>query len=92
MKHGQHRGTKRVLDTDKELNLYESVAARFDVAARRLNLDEGLERYLRAPNREILVHIPVIMDNGKLSVFVGYRVQHSIARGPCKAAFGSVPT
>ena len=75
---------KRVLDTDKELNLYESVAARFDVAARRLDLDEGLDRYLRAPNREIIVHIPVIMDDGKMRVFDGYRVQHSIARGPCK--------
>ncbi len=73
-----------MLDTDKELNLYESVAARFDVAARKLNLDEGLDRYLRAPNREIIVRIPVIMDTGKLRVFDGYRVQHSIARGPCK--------
>jgi glutamate dehydrogenase (NAD(P)+) len=68
----------------KELSVYESMAARFDVAGRKLNLDEGLLRYLRTPNREIIVHIPVTMDNGKLDVFDGFRVQHSIARGPCK--------
>jgi len=72
------------LGTEKELSVYESMAARFDVAARKLNLDEGLLRYLRTPNREIIVHIPVAMDSGKLEVFDGYRVQHSIARGPCK--------
>ena len=60
------------------------MAARFDVAARKLDLDEGLTRYLRKPNREIIVYIPVTLDNGKLEVFDGFRVQHSIARGPCK--------
>ena len=39
---------------------------------------------LRYPNREIILHIPVAMDNGSLEVFTGYRVQHSIARGPSK--------
>ena len=39
---------------------------------------------LQQPNREIIVHIPVNMDNGQLEVFTGYRVQHSIARGPAK--------
>ncbi|MFB3920348.1 MAG: Glu/Leu/Phe/Val dehydrogenase [Terriglobia bacterium] len=72
------------VETDKELSVYESMAARFDVAAKKLNLDEGLTRYLRTPNREIIVHIPVALDNGKLEVFDGFRVQHSIARGPCK--------
>ena len=70
--------------TEKELSVYESMAARFDVAAGKLQLDEGLTKYLRSPNREIIVHIPVAMDNRQLRVFDGYRVQHSIARGPCK--------
>jgi glutamate dehydrogenase (NAD(P)+) len=69
---------------DKELSIFESMGARFDIAARKLNLDLGLERYLRTPNREIIVHIPVAMDDGRLEVFDGFRVQHSIARGPCK--------
>ena len=73
-----------VLEADKELSVYESMAARFDVAARKLNLNEGLYKYLRTPNREIIIHIPVLMDNGQLEVFDGFRVQHSIARGPCK--------
>jgi glutamate dehydrogenase (NAD(P)+) len=75
----------------KELSVYESMAARFDVAGRKLNLDEGLLRYLRTPNREIIVHIPVTMDNGKLEVFEGFRVQHSIARGPCKGGLRYSP-
>lgn len=70
--------------TAKELSVYESMAATFDVAARNLNLDDGLLRYLRTSNHEIIVHIPVAMKDGKLEVFEGYRVQHSIARGPCK--------
>jgi glutamate dehydrogenase (NAD(P)+) len=74
----------RVGETEKELSVYESMAARFDVAASKLQLDDGLKEYLRCPNREIIVHIPVAMDNGQLRVFDGYRVQHSIARGPCK--------
>ena len=69
---------------DKELSIFESMGARFDIAVRKLNLDPGLERYLRTPNREIIVHIPVAMDDGHLEVFDGFRVQHSIARGPCK--------
>ena len=73
-----------VVETEKELSVYESMAARFDVAARKLKLDEGLYRYLRTPNREIIVHIPVTMDTGQLNVFDAFRVQHSIARGPCK--------
>jgi len=72
------------VETAKELSVYESMAARFDVAAKKLNLDEGLCRYLRTPNREIIVHIPVSLDCGRLEVFDGFRVQHSIARGPCK--------
>jgi glutamate dehydrogenase (NAD(P)+) len=71
-------------DTAKELSVFQSMAARFEVAADKLNLDSGLRKYLCTPNREITVHIPVQLDCGKLETFEGYRVQHSIARGPCK--------
>jgi glutamate dehydrogenase (NAD(P)+) len=71
-------------EAKNELSVFESMAARFDVAAQRLGLDPGLTHYLRMPNREIIVHIPITLDNGKLEIFDGYRVQHSIARGPCK--------
>src|ERR1039457_5316363 len=56
-------------EREKELSVYESMAARYDVAARKLELDEGLSNYLRTPNREIIVHIPVEMDDGTLRVF-----------------------
>jgi glutamate dehydrogenase (NAD(P)+) len=69
---------------EQEINPWEAQAARFDLAAQKLKLDEGLWKVLRYPNREIIVHIPVAMDNGHLEVFTGFRVQHSIARGPAK--------
>ncbi len=69
---------------EQEINPWEAQAARFDYAARKLNLDEGLWRVLRYPAREVIVHFPVAMDDGRIEVFTGYRVQHSQARGPCK--------
>ena len=57
---------------DKESNPWESQRARFDLAAQKLNLDDGVWRVLRYPNREITVYIPVQMDDGQLEVFTGY--------------------
>src|ERR1700731_1724507 len=76
---------------DKESNPWESQRARFDLAAQKLNLDDGLWRVLRYPNRELTVHIPVAMDNGALEVFTGFRVQNSIARGPAKGGVRYAP-
>ena len=67
-----------------ETNPWLAQAARFDEAAKRLNLEPGLWKVLSYPSREIIVHIPVAMDDGSIEVFTGYRVQHSISRGPCK--------
>ena len=80
-----------VVVPEHELNPWEEQAARFDLAARKLNLEEGLWKVLRYPNREIILHIPVAMDNGTLEVFTGYRVQHSIARGPSKGGIRYAP-
>ena len=74
----------KTVSLEQEINPWEAQSARFDFAAQKLNLDEGLWKVLRYPNRELIVHIPVAMDNGKLEVFTGFRVQHSIARGPAK--------
>ena len=74
----------KTVSLEQELNPWEAQAARFDFAAQKLNLDEGLWKILRYPNREIIVHIPVAMDDGRLEVYTGFRVQHSIARGPAK--------
>jgi glutamate dehydrogenase (NAD(P)+) len=76
---------------EQEINPWEAQAARFDLAAQKLNLDEGIWKVLRYPNREIILHIPVAMDNGSLEVFTGFRVQHSIARGPAKGGIRYAP-
>jgi len=74
-----------------ELNVYESAEARFEVAAKKLGLEEGLYKYMKYPNKEITVYIPVAMDSGHLEVFIGYRVHHSIVRGPCKGGIRFAP-
>ncbi len=54
------------------------------VAARYLNLDSGLHEVLSRPKRQLVVNFPVVMDNGEVQVFEGYRVQHNTSRGPTK--------
>lgn len=67
-----------------EFNPFQAMAQRFEVAADHLGLDKGLREVLRTPDRELTVAIPVLMDNGSMRVFTGYRVQHNFSRGPCK--------
>ncbi len=69
---------------DQETNPWLAAEARFDQAADKLRLDDGMRKVLRSPMREITVNIPVQLDDGRIEVFTGYRVQHSIARGPGK--------
>jgi glutamate dehydrogenase (NAD(P)+) len=54
------------------------------VAAQKLGLDPGLYKVLREPVRETKVSVPIVMDDGRIEVFIGYRVLHNIARGPGK--------
>ncbi len=79
------------LSLEQEKNPWIASEARFDEAAMRLNLDDGLCKVLKSPAREICVHIPVQLDDGRLEVFTGYRVQHSIARGPGKGGIRFAP-
>ena len=65
-------------------NPFEEMMSRFDLAAQKLGLDPGLYKVLREPVRETKVSIPVAMDDGRIEVFIGYRVLHNIARGPGK--------
>ena len=85
------RNTMQTLTLAQETNPWEAQAARFDEAAKRLKLDEGIWKVLRYPSREIIVHIPVNMDDGSIEVFTGYRVQHSVARGPAKGGIRYSP-
>lgn len=76
---------------DQEINPWEAQSARFEFAARKLNLDPGLWKVLSSPAREIIVHFPVSMDDGRIEMFTGFRVQHSIARGPAKGGIRYAP-
>ena len=71
-------------NAELEINPWESAAHRFDEAAELLALEDGMRKVLRRPSMELTVNIPVVLDDGRIEVFTGYRVQHSIARGPAK--------
>jgi len=76
---------------DLEVNPWESASHRFDEAASKLGLDDGMRKVLRTPAMELTVNIPVALDDGRIEVFTGYRVQHSIARGPAKGGIRFAP-
>ena len=66
------------------LNPFRIAMRQFDTAAEKLGLDPSLRDVLRRPRRALWVSLPVKMDDGTLTVFQGFRVQHNSARGPCK--------
>ncbi|HBY56627.1 MAG TPA: glutamate dehydrogenase [Candidatus Atribacteria bacterium] len=68
----------------EEMNPFELVQAQFDQNAERLGLDPALREFLREPERIMQFTIPIDMDNGTTKTFIGFRVQHSTARGPAK--------
>jgi glutamate dehydrogenase (NAD(P)+) len=68
----------------ESLNPLDFALRQFDRAADHLALSNGSRGVLRNPKRQLIVSIPVKMDDGSIRVFQGYRVQHSIARGPSK--------
>jgi len=77
--------------SNSETNPWISAEVRFDEAAERLGLDDGIRKVLRSPAMEVTVNIPVVLDDGRVEVFTGYRVQHSIARGPAKGGIRFAP-
>ena len=56
----------------------------FDIAAAKLNVDANVASRLRRPDRALIVSVPIRMDDGKVQVFTGYRVQHNDVLGPFK--------
>ncbi|HHW14488.1 MAG TPA: Glu/Leu/Phe/Val dehydrogenase [Firmicutes bacterium] len=68
----------------QSVNPYDIVLEQLDDAVHHLGLEESVHAVLRSPERCLIVSVPVIMDDGRVEVFEGYRVQHSSARGPCK--------
>ena len=69
---------------DIPISTFENVMKQFDQAANQLRLDQSLLEFLKYPRRSTIVKLPVKMDDGSFQMFTGYRVQHSVVRGPAK--------
>src|SRR5215472_8473139 len=81
--------TDRIVRPDKdrflnEENPFEAMMSRFDRAADLLDLEPGLYKVLRHPEKQITISVPVMMDNGEVEVFIGHRVLYNTSRGPAK--------
>jgi glutamate dehydrogenase (NAD(P)+) len=74
------------------LNPFEIAQAQFATAAEQLKLEPWLREVLKTPKRQLIVAIPTKMDDGSIHVFEGYRVQHSLARGPAKGGIRYHPS
>ena len=68
---------------DKE-NPFESMMSRFSIAAEKLGLNEEIYNVLKSPDKQVIVSIPITMDDGSVKVFEGFRVIHSNILGPSK--------
>lgn len=68
----------------KKYNPYDQMLATLDKAADMMKVPDSEYNFLRYPERELKVALPVRMDDGSVKVFEGYRIQHSSLRGPCK--------
>ncbi len=67
-----------------DISAFEGIQKEIDSIGKRLALSPKITEILKYPKRELIVNFPVEMDNGSTKVFTGYRVQHNMARGPCK--------
>jgi glutamate dehydrogenase (NAD(P)+) len=81
--------THKIVQRDKdrflnEENPFEAMMSRFDRAAELLDLEPGIYKVLRNPEKQIIVSIPVMLDNGEVEVYQGFRVLYNTSRGPAK--------
>jgi glutamate dehydrogenase/leucine dehydrogenase len=72
-------------------NPFESMMETFDKAAEMINLEKGVYEYLKKPVKQVIVSIPIQMDNGEIKVFEGYRVIHYNILGPSKGGIRYAP-
>jgi len=66
------------------MDIEEIATCQFDAAADLLGLSASMRKRLLIPFREVTVQVPVLMDNGEVEIFIGFRVQHNGSRGPTK--------
>ena len=67
-----------------EMTPFQAVTFHFDQACDRLGVRDEVRNLMCTPDREVRVEIPVRMDDGRLEIFIGYRIQHNNYRGPYK--------
>ncbi len=72
------------MSESRDHSAWESALTQLDEAARHLKLDDGMHKVLATPRRSMTVSVPLTRDDGSLDVLIGYRVQHSLTRGPAK--------
>ena len=70
---------------------FDSMMERFRFAADILKLDEGMFQYLASPVKQVIVSVPIVMDDGKIKVFEGFRVIHDNVLGPSKGGIRFAP-
>ncbi|MFX1375800.1 MAG: Glu/Leu/Phe/Val dehydrogenase [Promethearchaeota archaeon] len=75
----------------KNINPFDSAKKKLDIAAEIINLAPNTLEYLKKVERSLIVSMPVIMDDGRLEIFEGYRVHHSTLRGPAKGGLRYSP-
>jgi glutamate dehydrogenase (NAD(P)+) len=72
------------MEQGQKINPLDVAMKQVDIAVARLKLDPGLCEKIKYTQRELTVHFPVKMDDGRIKVFTGYRIQHNMTRGPGK--------
>ncbi len=83
-KPSQNPQLRRLASDDLHISSFKNMMTQFEEAARRLSIDPKYVDLIKLPRRSVTVQLPVQMDNGTFKMFTGYRVQHSIMRGPAK--------
>jgi len=76
--------SKAVVSTLYDSDVFRMACRQFDQAADAINLPEDIRDRTKYPRRCIAVSLPVKRDNGGVTVFEGYRVQHNLSTGPSK--------
>ena len=76
----------------EKTSLYGNVSQQFNKAADLMELDSSIRKILGSTMNEVVVNFPVKMDDGKLEIFTGYRVQHNNAQGPFKGGLRFHPS
>ncbi len=75
-----------------EINPFEVARKQIDIVAKEIGLDPNIREYLKRVERALIVSIPIMMDDGTLKIFEGYRVHHSTVRGPGKGGIRFAPS